>query len=89
MSTNAQGESSEVITPHQTYLFLGNTEPERLAAYRELFRFHLEPGIVNKIRKATNGNFVLGNDRFQAEIAQALVRRVIPGIVGRPRKQKI
>jgi putative transposase len=85
--TNAQGEISAVVTPHPIYLLLGKTDQERHAAYRELFRYHLEPGIIDNIRRTTNGNFVLGNDRFQNEIAQALKRRVKPGIAGRPRKQ--
>jgi putative transposase len=61
---------------------------KRHAVYRELFRFHLEPSIIDNIRKATNGNFVLGNNRFQNEISQALGIRVKPGLAGRPRKQK-
>lgn len=85
---NAQGERSEILTPHRVYLDLGKTEEERQVAYRELFRFHLEPGIIDSIRKATNGNFVGGSERFQDEIAQALGRRVTPGVSGRPRKQQ-
>jgi putative transposase len=86
--TNAQSECSEVVAPHPAYLQLGKTDEERQDAYRELFRFHLEPGIIGQIRKATNGNFVLGNDRFQDQIALALGRRVKPGNAGRPRKQQ-
>ncbi len=41
---------------------------------------------MEEIRKATNGNFALGNERFQKEIAAALGRRVSPGKSGRPRK---
>ena len=33
-------------------------------AYRELFRYELDPGVVDAIRKATNGNFALGDPRF-------------------------
>lgn len=86
--SNAQGESNVLLSPHPIYLDLGRAEDERHAAYRELFRFHLEPEIIDTIRKATNGNFVLGNNRFQDEISQALGRRVKPGAAGRPRKQK-
>jgi putative transposase len=32
---------------------------ERQQAYRELFRDELEAGVVDEIRRATNGNFVL------------------------------
>ncbi len=41
---------------------------------------------MEEIRKATNGNFALGNERFQKEIAAALGRRVSPGKTGRPHK---
>lgn len=58
----------------------------RSAAYRELFRYELEPGLVDEIRKATHGNFALGDNRFSAEIKAVLGRRVVPGKSGRPRK---
>ena len=65
---------------------LGDTAEHRQAAYRELFRHDLEPGLVDQIRAATNGNFLLGNARFAAEIEATLGRRVSPGTPGRPRK---
>jgi putative transposase len=83
---NAQGEESHLRTPHALYLALGADAPAREAAYRELFRHELEPGLVDAIRKATNGNFALGDERFGAHIAHALGRRVQPGKAGRPRK---
>jgi putative transposase len=49
-------------------------------------RCEMEPGLVDEIRKATNGNFTLGDSRFAEQIAQALSRRVLPGKAGRPRK---
>ena len=42
--------------------------------------------LVDQIRAATNGNFLLGNARFAAEIEATLGRRVSPGTPGRPRK---
>ena len=33
---------------------------------------------INEIRKATNGKYVLGNDRFKDEIEDMLQRRVVP-----------
>jgi len=83
---NAQGEESGLVTPHPLYLALGADATCRQAAYRELFRHELEPGVVDAIRQATNGNFALGDDRFGEQIAQALGRRVQPGKPGRPRK---
>ncbi len=85
---NAQGESCEIVDPHPIYLLLGRTGAERQIAYRELFRSHLDLGIIDNIRKATNGNFALGNERFSNEIAKTLGRRVKPGMAGRPRKQR-
>lgn len=51
----------------------------RLAAYRELFRYELEPGLVDEIRRTTNGNFALGNERFAAQVSSALGRRAAQG----------
>ncbi len=68
------------------YLGLGRGAMERQAAFRELFRHELEPDLVDQIRKATNGNFALGDARFGNPIAQALGRRVQPGKSGRQRK---
>jgi putative transposase len=82
---NGQGEPSEFIKVHPLYHDLGH-DAERISAYRELFRHELEPGEIDKIRKATNGNFALGSNHFQEEIGNMLGRRVAPGQAGRPRK---
>ena len=82
---NALGEKS-FLTTHPLYEALGTMALERQAAYRELFRYELEPGQVDAVRAATNGNFVLGDARFQAQVANVLGRRVVPGVSGRPRK---
>jgi putative transposase len=84
---NAQGESDTLISPHPGYVALGSDPEVRLAAYRELFRFELDPGVVDEIRTATNGNFALGDPRFAALIESALGKRVTPGKSGRPCKQ--
>ena len=84
---NAQSEADALVQPHALYLALGQTAADRQAAYRELFRYALEPGLVDEIRKATNGNFALGDARFGEQIASALGRRALPGKSGRPRKQ--
>ena len=84
---NAQGEPGALLHPHLLYSALGSDAASRQAAYRELFRFELEPGLVDEIRRATNGNFALGNERFAGELAAVLGRRVTPGQSGRPRKK--
>lgn len=83
---NAQGEPDALLKPHAMYLALGRDEASRAAAYRELFRYALEPGLVDEIRRATNGNYALGNATFAAQVAAALGRRATPGKSGRPRR---
>ncbi|MBI3140362.1 MAG: transposase [Rhodocyclales bacterium] len=83
---NAQGEANAPVEPHALYRALGAKVQDRQAAYRELFRHELEPGLVDEIRRATNGNFALGNKRFLSQVSAALGRRVVPGQSGRPRK---
>jgi len=82
---NAQGETNPLVSPHALYLALGKDGRKRQAGYRELFRFQLEPGLIDEIRRATNGGFLLGSERFQKEIAGMLGRRAWPGAPGRPR----
>jgi putative transposase len=82
---NAQGEADGLISPHPVYDSLKSANCNSAAVYRELFRFELEPGLVDEIRKATNGNFALGDRRFASEIEAVIGRRVVPGKSGRPR----
>jgi len=84
---NAQGDANPLLRPHRLYLALGGEASARQAAYRELFRYELEPGLVDRIRRASNGNFVLGSERFAAEVAAVLGRRTLPGRPGRPRQE--
>ena len=83
---NGQGETNARVHPHPLYLALGVNDAGRQAAYRELFRDELEPGLMDEIRRATNGNFALGNESFAAQVSAALGRRAAPGRPGRPRK---
>ena len=83
---NALGESDPLVTPHPLYRALGRDDAERLAAYRELFRHELDPGVIDQIRSATNSNFVLGGSRFADQIAAQLGVRTQRGKGGRPKK---
>jgi putative transposase len=51
-----------------------------------LFQAHQEPELIDAIRQATNGNYVLGDSRFSAAVEAMLRRRVTPGKAGRPVK---
>jgi len=83
---NGAGCDNPLITPHDVYLGLGNSDTDRQANYRNLFKVHLEQGSVEEIRRATNGNYVLGNKHFREEIQRMLKCRVSPGQSGRPGK---
>jgi putative transposase len=76
------------LAPHPLYTALDSDEAVRKAAYRELFRYHLDLGLIDQIRSATNGNYVLGSTQFQTQVATVLRRRVTPGKSGRPRISK-
>lgn len=84
---NAHGESSNLIIPHLIYGRLGLDDQTRQSAYRELFRYQLDPKLVDEIRQATNGNYVLGNTTFTQQIAEALDKRVSRGKAGRPKAE--
>jgi len=86
-AANAQGTENTIIQAHTTYQALGLDATSRQAAYRELFRYELDIGLVDEIRKATNGNYALGNTLFTEQIAAALGRRVTAGKAGRPKTQ--
>ena len=82
---NAMGKANPMLTPHDQYRRLGRTDAERRQAYRALFRAHLDEAVVEEIRSATNGNYALGDKRFQAQIAPQPdeTRRVGPLGLGR------
>lgn len=84
---NAQDELSPFITPHDVYKHLGLDTESRKQAYRELFRYELDVKLVDEIRQATNGNYVLGDTAFAQQIADALDRRVLRGKAGRPKNE--
>jgi putative transposase len=74
------------IVPHPCYLALGGDAAARRGAYRKLCNLALDKAVVDEIRLATNGGFVLGNARFAAEVGRMLGRRVARGKPGRPVK---
>lgn len=71
---NAESKPSTLITPHTEYQSLAKNEMRRLEAYRELFNIELDEKLIKDIRGSTNGNFVLGNERFKDEISMMLNR---------------
>lgn len=83
---DGQGVCDTLLMPPPLYEALGPTGTQRRENYRELFRFELDPGVIDEIRSATNGNFALGDERFRRQVESALGRCASPGRSGRPRK---
>ena len=83
---NGDGRKDSIVTPHEQYLGLARNDEERRANYRALFKAHLDPDVIERIRSATNGNVVLGSKRFEEQIAKMLKRRVTRGKAGRPKR---
>lgn len=83
---NGLAVETDLCTPHEEYLKLGNTKAERATVYRELFKSHVEGGQLKQIRDAVNKGLALGNERFKDEVEALYGRRVRPGKMGRPKK---
>lgn len=82
---NGLGQADRRLTPHALYLAMGQSDTERQAAYRALFRAHLEDAAIDDIRLALNQSQPLGNARFLAKIEQMTGSRREPKPRGRPR----
>jgi len=75
---NAQGDYDSLVQPHQLYLALDKNVNIRQAAYRDLFRAHIDEKTLVEIRHATQKGWILGNDRFKDEIEHLVQRRTRP-----------
>jgi putative transposase len=53
------------LIAHPVYLSLGSDDNKRQIANQKLFRCELDSDLIDEIRQSTNGNYVLGNERFK------------------------
>ena len=83
-STNAHGVRSNLLTPHPIYLSLGNSENERLRAYRLFFKGQVDSTLIDTIRLSTQKRLVIGNDIFKSQLEELHGRRVDNLTLGRP-----
>ena len=83
---NALGRSTDMITPHDCWLLLGEDDNARRAVYRDLFREKLDLQDIAHIRESICSGLPTGNDRFRREIEQALSIRLGQGKRGRPKR---
>ena len=83
---NAMGLYDDVVTPHECYLSLGNSDKKRLSSYLALFQPTIDNEDILTIRKHVNQGRVLGTERFRDYVAKTLNRRVRLTVPGRPKK---
>ncbi|MFA7556067.1 MAG: transposase [Spongiibacteraceae bacterium] len=82
-------ENNEMLSDHALYEDLGEDSDERAAAYRRLFRYSFDPGLLDYIDETVQVGQVLGGDRFKDQIEQLTNRRVRPLKRGRPKKDHV
>jgi putative transposase len=83
---NALGDIDPLITPHATYLSLGEDEEERLQAYRSLFANDIEQHSLEEIRAYLQQQRVLGTSTFQMQVQARLGRYAKVRPAHRPRR---
>jgi putative transposase len=85
---NAMGKDIGLLTPHHTYLALGETAAQRIIRYRKLFADVIPMNTLDQIRECTNKSWVLGSSKFKAQIESAANRRIESLGWGGDRKSK-
>jgi putative transposase len=81
---NALGKQSDLLTAHPIYLGINEDAKLRQAAYRALFTYHVEPTLIEDIRKATNKGLALGGESFKLRVQALSGRSVVERKRGRP-----
>ncbi len=84
---NALGRADPLIRPHVCYSCLARSEAERQHAYRELVQQACDED-ASRFSNHMRHQRPMGSDRFRAAIEAQLGRKLTPGKVGRPRKQR-
>lgn len=82
---NAQGGSDPLIAVHPLYTELGVNAEIRQAAYRELFRHHMDDSTLHEIRESLNHELVMGRTYFKDKIEEITQRQTRLGLPGRPK----
>jgi len=86
---NALGETDRLVTPHQEYKRLGETDARRQSTYRQLFRSGIADMTLAAIREATNKSWVLGSEEFKHKLEKTVNRPVVSRGQGGDRKSEV
>ncbi len=81
---NGQGKPDRLLTAHPLYQALGKEVKERTAAYKALFKAHVDEGALDEIRTAWQSGTPLGNEYFRDKIEKKLGCKVGQARRGRP-----
>ncbi|SMN02730.1 Transposase and inactivated derivatives [uncultured Candidatus Thioglobus sp.] len=82
---NALGKTTDLCTPHDEYLILGNTKQERQQNYRTLFEYEIDGMLIDNIRKTTNQGMAIGNEAFIKQIEMLTGYNMLSKSRGRPK----
>jgi putative transposase len=85
-NNNALGRPSSLLTPHESWLALGETESCCRLAYQELLREAPQQHHISEIRYGVRKGLPTGHDRFKLQIEEALSIKLGDGRRGRPKK---
>lgn len=78
------GQVDDLVSDHHLYRDLAVAVPERLAAYRALFKGNVPDRFLAEMSEAVGGNYPVGNDRFKERIMLQLGRSLGHAKRGRP-----
>ena len=81
--TDAQGKPTTFLTHRPVYTALNECDKIGQAVYQPLFRYQLDSRMVDGMRTAMKGNYLLGSSQFQEQAAFTPAPRVTPGKSGR------
>ena len=82
---HAWGKANSLVNDHVLYKELANSPESRQYLYRELFKTQIPESDIHVINESLSFNYPLGNERFRAQIEEALGRAVGQRQRGRPR----
>lgn len=83
---NGQGKEDTLTHPHRLYYSLGKTVKQRMDAYAQLFKAHMEESELDSIRSSWRSGTPLGNDYFKQKVEAKLQCKIGQNRRGRPKK---
>ena len=81
--------NSNWLARYIEYCRLGQSDAERQAAYRQLFKVDLSTNDLVQIRECTHKGWALGSKRFIDEIELLIKQQAASKGIGRPKKMTL